>query len=254
MSLRTLIVDDEPLARRGVRARLRAHRDIEVLAECRGGAEAIAGIEVHTPDLVFLDVQMPEVDGFSVLASIAAEVMPLVIFLTAYDQYAVRAFDVHALDYLLKPIDDERFVQALDRARSSVLLKDHQQLGARIRGLIEDHERQLERGYARRFAVRTGRQVTFVAVDDIDWIEALGDYAGLHVGAKTYLLRETIQVLETKLDPQEFVRIHRSSIVRIERVREIEAMPNRDAAIRLKTGAGLRVSRTYIDQFRARLR
>ncbi|MDQ3745256.1 MAG: LytTR family DNA-binding domain-containing protein [Acidobacteriota bacterium] len=246
MSLRVLIVDDEPLARRGIRARLKAFFDVSVVGECEDGEAALEAISRHSPDLVFLDVQMPGLSGFDVIGRLPKGRVPFVVFLTAYDQYALRAFEVRALDYLLKPIDDERFTEAVKRARGQIKLQRAGTLEQRLRALLAEHSSQTKPGrHAERFAIRTGTRIAFVLAEEIDWIEAAGDYAGLHVGKRTHLLRETLNSLETRLDPSRFVRIHRSTIVRASRIRELQALPNREFVVRLQDGTDLRASRSY---------
>lgn len=246
MKYKTLIIDDEPLARRGIRARLKSFSEFTVLEDCEDGVAGLAAIRRHDPDLVFLDVQMPGLDGFEMLKRLPRNRKPFIIFLTAYDQYALRAFEVHALDYLLKPIDAERFAEAMERAGRQFKFQTAGAIEARLRDLLAEYgptgkpDRYLER-----FTIRTGRRISFVLVDEIDWIEAVGDYAGLHVGNKTPLLRETLNSLERRLDPQKFVRIHRSSIVQVSRISELCTLPNRELRLRLTTGADLKVSRTF---------
>ncbi|MDI1253156.1 LytTR family DNA-binding domain-containing protein [Thermomonas sp.] len=241
MSLRVLIVDDEPLARAGVRARLDAHTDISVIGECGDGASALEFLRSQSPDLLFIDVEMPGLSGLEVLEALTPEQRPLTVLLTAYEQFALRAFELRALDYLLKPVDDERFADALDRARDTLALHRGEAAGA-----------QTPR-HATRFEVRLGHRVQLVHADEIDWIEAQGDYAGLHVGAHMHLLREPLQRLGGRLDPTRFARIHRSTIVRLDRVAEIEPLSNRDHLLRLRDGTLLRASRTYVDGLRAAL-
>jgi len=249
MSLRVLIVDDEPLARRGIRVRLQALSDIIVLEECEDGESAVNAIERLSPNLVFLDVQMPGMSGFDVLGQISKNRMPFIVFLTAYDQYALRAFEVNAVDYLLKPIDDERFAAAIKHARTQIGLVSENTLEERLRALIENHIAQFKTTtHADRFAIRTGNRTVFVLADEIDWIEASGDYAGLHIGHRTLLLRETLTRLETRLDPSRFVRIHRSTIVQAARIRELQTLPNREFRVRLLDGTELRASRSYRDR------
>jgi two-component system LytT family response regulator len=223
-SIRTLIVDDEPLARRGIRARLTA-ADIETVGECDGGRTAIDAIHALAPDLVFLDVQMPEVDGFAVIESIGAEHMPIVIFLTAFDAHAVHAFDCQALDYLLKPIDDARFAEALSRVR----------------------ERMRDRAsrMAERIAVRDRGRVALLDPRDIEWVAADGDYVRIHTSARSYLVRETLTAMADRLLAPRFVRIHRSTIVNVEQIGELRPMPNREFVIVLRDGTKLRSSRSY---------
>ncbi|MEO6228382.1 MAG: LytTR family DNA-binding domain-containing protein [Thermomonas sp.] len=241
MSLQVLIVDDEPLARAGVRARLDAHADISVMGECGDGASALEFLQSQSPDLLFIDVEMPGLSGLEVLEALTPEQRPLTVLLTAYEQFALRAFELRALDYLLKPVDDERFADALDRARDTLALHRGDVVGA-----------QPPR-YATRFEVRLGHRVQLVHADEIDWVEAQGDYAGLHVGAHMHLLREPLQRLGSRLDPIRFARIHRSTIVRLDRVAEMQPLSNRDHLLRLRDGTVLRASRTYVDALRGAL-
>jgi len=242
--VRTLIVDDEPLARRGVVLRLRKFRDIEVVGECGDGPSAVEKILELTPDVVFLDVQMPGMDGFEVLRALPRESMPAVIFLTAYEQHALRAFEVHALDYLLKPVNDERFGDAIRRARQ---IGDS---GSRIRmaeRILEMLDRKSAK-YVTRFPVRIGSRIQLVIADDIEWIRAAGDYAELHTSGQCYLVRETMNSLEEKLDPAQFLRIHRSRIVRAGCVRELRSIDNREYLLKLSDGSEHRSSRSYADR------
>jgi two-component system, LytTR family, response regulator len=239
-----LIVDDEPLAREGVRLNLEGEPDVEVVGECGDGPSAVQAIRTLNPDLVFLDVQMPGLDGFGVLEELAADRMPVVIFVTAYDEFALRAFDAHALDYLLKPFDAERFQKALARARRQ--LSNQEVIGTRLITMLEElHGRTRP---VDRLAVRTGGRIIFLRTDEIDWIEAEGNYARLHVGGKAYLLRETMSNLEGKLDPRSFVRIHRSTIVRIDRIREMEPLFQGEYQVTLNEGTRLTSSRGYRDR------
>jgi two-component system LytT family response regulator len=240
MNLRVLIADDEPLARGGVRARLTGHADVTLVGECTDGPSALAALQARPPDLVFIDVQMPGMSGLEVLEALPPGQRPLTVLLTAYEQFALRAFELRALDYLLKPIDDERFADALDRARQALSL---QRGDAPARATA----------HATRFQVRLGHRVRLVRADEIDWIEAHGDYAGLHADGQLHLLRETLQRLAGRLDPTQFVRVHRSAIVRLDRVAEMQALANRDHLLRLRDGTVLRASRTYVDALRAAL-
>lgn len=249
MNIGVLIVDDEPLARRGIRARLKAFPDFTILEDCADGKSGLDAIHRLSPDLVFLDVQMPEMSGFEMIEHLSQNRMPFIIFLTAYDQYALQAFEVHALDYLLKPIDDERFVAAVTRAHRQIEIHNNEDLNISLRALLaESASIATSKPYAERFAIRNGTRISFVLADEIDWIEASGDYASLHVGKKTHLLRETLNSLEARLDPGRFVRIHRSAIVQGSRIREMEAMPNREFRLRLFDGIELKVSRSYSDR------
>src|SRR6186997_1494863 len=214
--IRTLIVDDEPLARRNLRLLLEQDSQIEILEECRNGREAVKAINTLSPDLIFLDIQMPEMDGFDVLAHVGPEQIQAIIFVTAFDQYALKAFDVHALDYLLKPFDDERFARALERAKSS----------KRLFALLEERESERkgstqEEKYLTRLMIKASNRMVLLKVGDIDFIEADGNYAKLHVGRKAHLLREKMHDLEGRLDPGKFVRIHRSVIVNLDRIKEM---------------------------------
>jgi two-component system LytT family response regulator len=243
--MRVLIVDDEPPARRGVRARLANQPDIEIVGECACGEDAIDYIQRLAPDLVFLDIQMPDLSGFEVLRKIPAGRLPLVIFLTAYDEHALRAFEVHALDYLLKPIDDLRFYDSLENARLHVRDRLTGNLENRLRQLLEGRTSEEAKRYETRFAIRTNQRISIVDVDDIDWIEASGDYVTLHVGKRSHLLRRTMNRVERQLDPERFLRIHRSAIIQASRMRELITLDNREYLIRLSTGAELKSSRTY---------
>jgi two-component system LytT family response regulator len=220
-------VDDEPLARSNVRVLLRLDPEIEIVGECGSGADALGEIRTVTPDLVFLDVQMPECDGFEVLERLGAQLPPAIIFVTAYDQYALRAFEAGALDYLLKPFDNPRFERALSRAKQRI-----------VSG--KDSPQKLQR-----LAIKSVGQVAFVKISDIDWIEAADYYACLHVGPRTHLLRRSISELEQELDPTIFCRIHRSTIVNLTRVRSLELGAAGEYEVVLENGSSLRLSRRY---------
>ncbi len=249
--LRILIVDDEELARRGVAARLAGHPNVTVVGLCANGFEAVEAIQQHTPDLVFLDVQMPEMNGFDVLAALDPEAMPAVIFITAYDQHALRAFEVHALDYLLKPIDDDRFRDALKRAQKFLTGQQRGSLNQQLLDLLKAV--QPERAYPPRFVIKQGGRIQFVRTEAIDWVEAAGDYVCLHVGGKRHLMRETMAAMEARLDPQRFVRIHRSTIVNADRIRELEPGFNGDHVVLLEDGTQLKQSRSYRNRLDALL-
>lgn len=214
---RVVVADDEPLARERLRMLLSSEPWLELVAECQNGIEAIDAIQGLAPDLVFLDVQMPGATGFEVIEAVGAENMPPVVFVTAYDQYALKAFDVRALDYLLKPFDRERFQQALSRARQRVGNSGPGELERRLLALMQDLKQTPHR--VDRFVVKSGGRVYFVRAEEIDWIESAGNYVKLHVGGETHLLRETMTAIEAQLDPEAFFRIHRCHIVNIERVR-----------------------------------
>jgi two-component system LytT family response regulator len=232
--IRTLIVDDEPPALANLRVLLRRDQEVEIIAECGSGAEALTEIRGKKPDLVFLDVQMPECDGFDVLELLGGE-LPAFIFVTAYDQYALRAFEAGALDYLLKPFDNARFDRALARAKERIA---HAKSAAK----------KLER-----FAIKGTGQISFVNIAEIDWIEAADYYACLHVGAKSHLLRRSIAELEEDLDPRRFCRIHRSAIVNLERVRGLELREDGEHDAVLEDGTRLRMSRRYRKELQSRM-
>ncbi|MFL5537550.1 MAG: LytR/AlgR family response regulator transcription factor [Longimicrobiaceae bacterium] len=250
-SMRVVVADDEPLARRRMLRLLRDHDDeVDVVAVCETGAHAVEAIRETRPDLVFLDVQMPELDGFEVLERVGGE-LPAVVFVTAHDRYALRAFEVHALDYLLKPFDVERFNQALERGRCQVARQgEDAQTG--LAALLEQLAR--ERGPApsprpRRWLdwvmVKTRGRVEFVRTADIDWIEAEGNYVRLHAGKKAWLVREKIGALEERLDPDAFLRVHRSSIVQVDRMAELHPMVAGDGILVLRDGTQVKLSRGY---------
>jgi len=236
-----LIVDDEPLARDGVRLRLAKFRDVEVVAECEDGSSAIEKIVQLSPDLVFLDVQMPDINGFEVLRALPQESLPDVIFLTAYEHLAVRAFEIQALDYLLKPIDDERFVSAIERAREIFQNNRKLQIAERLMQLLK----QESRSQVTRLPVKVGTRIQVVRTQDIDWIAAAGDYVELHSKGRCHLLHETMNSMEQKLDAQQFLRIHRSRIVRMELIEGAQSIDNREYMVRLSDGSEHRSGRTY---------
>ncbi len=242
--MRALIVDDEPLARRGVSLRLQKFVDIEIVGECGDGLSAMEKILELSPDVVFLDVQMPGMNGFEVLRSLPEENLPGVIFLTAYEQHALQAFEVHALDYLLKPVDDERFATAIDRARRLMNSASKTRMAERILAMLG---RSSEK-YTSRFVVRMGSRIQIVRVEDTDWISAAGDYAELHVRGRAHLLRETMNSLQQKLDPAKFLRIHRSRMIRTGCIVELRGIDNREYMVKLSDGSEHRSSRTYADQ------
>ncbi len=244
--IRTVIVDDEPLARRGICAQLKQEKDIEIVSECRNGKEAIKAIETEWPDLVFLDVQMPELDGFGVVDVIGVERMPAVIFVTAYDRYALRAFEVHALDYLLKPFDDERFAMAVQRARAQIERKSIDDLSRRLQGLLDDL--QSTRKYVERLVVKSAGRILFLNVAEIDWIEAADNYVRLHAGRESHLLRETMNSLEKKLDPDQFLRVHRSRIANTTKIKELRPTFRGEYDILLLDGTRIDSGRAYRDR------
>jgi two-component system LytT family response regulator len=247
MSIRTLIVDDEPWARTRLAALLRDEEDFTIVQSAASAAEAIDAIRALAPDVVFLDVQMPEQNGFAVIDAIGADAMPLVVFATAYEQHAVRAFDAQALDYLLKPFDEERFARTLDRVRNE--LSDLQSARASLQQLMQ--ARQGGRRFLQRVAVSLAGRVLFVKTAEIDWLQSEGNYVMLHVGPKRHLLRESLSAMADKLDPQQFVRLHRCAIVNVERIRELSPWSRGEQAIVLHDGTQLTIGRTFRPQLMA---
>lgn len=241
--IRALVVDDEPLARRRIRKLLSRDTDVEVIGDCANGYEAVTAITEQTPDLVFLDVQMPEIDGFAVLEGIDQRTLPFVIFVTAYDQYALKAFEVSAVDYLLKPFDRKRFEMALQRAKTRLFTERGSDLNQQTLALLQElraRSRQLER-----LLVKSAGRAFFLKTDEIDWIEAEGKYVRLHVGRESYLLREGVSVIEGQLDPRKFLRIHRSTIVNIDRVKELQPWFHHEYRVVLRDGTELMLSRSW---------
>jgi len=250
--IRVLVVDDEPLAREKIRGMAADDAELRVVGECSNGAEAIEAVQALRPDLILLDVQMPEVGGFAVLEALKDEGLPPVIFITAYDHYAVRAFEFHALDYLLKPFDRERFRAAIERAKRQIRReKNGAGLDERIIALLEQMREQPR--YTERLVVKTGGRVFFLNADEIDWVEAEGNYVSIHAGKKSYLLRETISGLESQLDPRHFVRIHRSAIVNINRIKELQPWSHGEYHVILHDGTQLTLSRSYRDNLQSAL-
>jgi two-component system, LytTR family, response regulator len=248
---RVLIADDEPLGRARIRMLLADDPWVEVVAETADGPTTVAGIEKFKPDLVFLDIQMPGGSGFDVIEAVGAARMPFVIFVTAFDRYALRAFDVHALDYLLKPFDRDRFRDALTRARERLEHRSEADLERKLLALVNDLKpgpQPLER-----FVIKSGGRVFFLRARDIEWIEAAGNYVKLHVGPETHVFRETMNSIEAKLDPAMFFRIHRSHIVNIERVRELQPWFNGEYVVFLTSGARLTLSRGYREKLQDRI-
>ncbi len=240
-NIRVLVADDEPLARRGVRQLLAAHHDMVVVAESRNGPETVSALRRFSPDLLFLDVQMPDMDGFEVLRARGIDRVPAVVFVTAYDHFAVRAFEAHALDYLVKPLNVARFEESLTRVRERLRLARAADQADRLRSLLEERDRRESRGLDRLVVSTPGGEVV-IPIADIDWIEAEDYYARIHVGSKSHLLRESLASMEARLDPRRFARVHRSAIVQIDRVREIRTTLCGNEAV-LRDGARVPVSR-----------
>lgn len=244
MSLRVLVVDDEPVARRGLLRLLRQEPDIGVIEECGDGAAAVAAIAALAPDLVFLDVQMPELDGFAVIEAVGAGRMPAVVFVTAFDQHAVRAFDAQALDYVLKPVDPDRFRRALQRARERLARPDGDFV-RRVAQALGEIDRSDGPRHPTRLAIRSDGRVRLVDVDAVERLVAAGNYVEVHAGAKPQLLRETLSSLEARLDPRRFVRVSRAAIVGVGHVREVQPLFNGDFVVILGSGAQVNGSRRY---------
>ncbi|MCG8607099.1 LytTR family DNA-binding domain-containing protein [bacterium] len=256
-AIRTLIVDDEPLARERVRKLLESDTEVEIIGECLNGKEAVKAIRAEHPDLVFLDVQMPELDGFGVLRKLSDVSLPSIIFVTAYDQYALKAFEVHALDYLLKPFDRRRFQKALQRAKNQIQMEKSSKISERLVDLLEELKAGANvpnrQKHLDRLVIKASGRVFFLRTDEIDWIESAGNYLRLHVGKEAHLLRDTMNALAARLDPQKFVRIHRSTMVNIDRTREIQTWFNGEYRLILEDGTKLNSSRGYRDQIYALL-
>lgn len=241
--VRTLIVDDEPLARAHVRQLLAEDHEVDVIGECGNGRDAVAAIQEHAPDLVFLDIQMPELDGFGVVREVGVERMPVVIFITAYDEYALRAFEVHALAYLLKPVDRARFAETLRRAKGMLRRGGAGDLEARLAALLE---RTGERASSEeRLAIKVNGRILFIRIDDIDWIEAVDNHVRLHVGPRSHLVRGTLSGLEHRLPSSRFLRTHRSQIVNVARIAEVQPWFGGDYVIILTDGTRLTSGRSY---------
>ena len=241
MSIRTVIVDDEPWARSKVAALLGKETDFEIVSECANVEQAVESISTDKPDLVFLDVQLRDRTGFEVIDAIGAESMPIVIFATAYDTYTLQAFDVHALDYLLKPFDEARLQLSLNRVRKRLQTADNDHVA--LRDLLSAVRN--ERRYLQRLAVTQRDRLVFVRTADVDWLEASGNYVTVHVGSNSYLVRETLNAMESRLDPQHFMRLHRSTIVNIDRVRQLSPWVRGEQAAVLTDGTQLTVGRAY---------
>jgi len=262
MNIRAIIVDDEPLARRGLELRLRDAPDIEIVRQCANGREALAAIAELQPDLMFLDIQMPGLSGFDVLAQVPQESLPMIVFVTAFDRFAIDAFEAHALDYLLKPVDDSRLARALERVRAQwqqrQALAQREQLMAMLGDLngqgqiepesLESLSVQPARRYATMLPIRVGRETLRLDVATIDWIDAAGDYMCVHAAGQTHVLRATMRELEEMLDPQVFQRVHRSTIVNLARVRSLRPHLNGECFLKLQSGQEVKLSRSFRDK------
>ncbi|MBL4680698.1 MAG: response regulator transcription factor [Pseudomonadales bacterium] len=256
--MRVIIVDDEALARRGLRLRLASIADVEIVAECANGVEALRAVVEYQPDLIFLDIQVPEMSGFDVVSNLQQDNMPLIIFVTAFDQYAVEAFDIHAVDYLLKPIDEERLVESIARVRNHLsqngAVTDKQRLlelvisitgktEGSISQLLKDHTGS--QSFPDRLAIKDAGETTLVKTQEIDWIDAAGDYMCVHANNQTHIMRITMKELEAQLDPVIFQRVHRSTIVNLERVTKVCSHMNGEFYLELSNGNSVKMSRSY---------
>jgi len=250
--IRVLLVDDEPLARDMLREMLQHDAQAEIVGESCNGREALEAIRTHTPDLIFLDVQMPELGGFDVLETLGSANLPYVIFVTAYDQYAVRAFEVQALDYLLKPFDQERFDLSWQRAKKQ-LMRDRNGGGMDQRIITLLEELKAGKEYLQRLVIKAAGRIYFLDTAEIEWIEAEGNYVSVHAGKKSHLLRETISSLENQLDPKKFVRIHRSAIVRLDFIQELQPWFHGEYRVILQDGTQLTLSRNHRDKLQEAL-
>jgi two-component system LytT family response regulator len=259
--LRTIIVDDEPLARRGLKLRLEENSSVELVAECANGEEALRAIAELSPDLVFLDIQMPVMDGFDVVRRLQGDNMPLVVFVTAFDEYAVEAFEINAIDYLLKPADEERLAAAVDRAiehHQKQNLADHKRnlmdacihLTGATAATIEEIAHGESSAYADKLSIKDGDEVQLVPVDTIDWVDAAGDYMCVHVAGVTHIMRSTMKQLEALLNPVKFIRIHRSTIVNADRITSAQGITNGEYLLTLENDSRLKVSRSYRDKIK----
>ena len=264
MSIRTIIVDDEPLARRGLELRLKEATDIEIVRQCANGREALAAIAELSPDLMFLDIQMPGLSGLDVLAQVPQESLPMIVFVTAFDRFAIDAFEAHALDYLLKPVDESRLARALDRVRAQheqrQAMAQREQLMAMLADVTGKGEFEPgalpaggsggagRRRYATMLPIRVGRETIRLDVAGIDWIDAAGDYMCVHAASQTHVLRATMKELEGMLDPEVFQRVHRSTIVNLARVRSLRPHLNGECFLKLESGQEVKLSRTFRDK------
>ncbi len=248
--IRTIIIDDEPLAREGIRMLLTSDSHFEIVGECTNGKEAITAIKKNKPDLIFLDVQMPEINGLGVLRALPANQLPLVVFVTAFDKFAIDAFDAHALDYVLKPVNPVRFAKTLARIRKRFSEQEVSQISQKLVDLLHSGKRDsigatADTAYLNRFSIKTGDTIHFVDVVDVDWLEAEDYYVKLHVAKHSHLIRETLSNLEKQLDPAAFIRIHRSTIVNASRIKELKQHFRGEYFVILKDGTKLKLSRSY---------
>ncbi|MDP9201750.1 MAG: LytTR family DNA-binding domain-containing protein [Gemmatimonadota bacterium] len=251
--IRVGIADDEPLARERIISMLDGHENYDLVAECKDGAGAVAAIRKKNLDVFFLDVRMPELDGFQVLEALGSGPLPVIVFITAFDAYALRAFDVSALDYLLKPFDRSRFEKTLARVEAQLASREERQLSAELREFLAGLSASQPSGYSERIAVKSSGDIYFVRAEDIDWIDSAGNYIALHAGGRKHLVRDTIKSAESKLDPRKFVRIHRSAIINLDRLKKLQPYFHGEYVVTLSDGTTLTSSRGYSDRLRGLL-
>lgn len=256
MNLRTLIIDDEPHAREGVRLRLAEFENIEIIGECSYGSDAVEMITEMQPDIIFLDIQLSDMNGFEVLQKVEISPMPLVVFVTAYDQHAIRAFEFNAFDYLLKPINDERFKKVVKKAIAEFKENEVELYAERLNNIINNYLKIIDREKpdenskpVDRLLIKNKENISFISVNEIDWIESAGDYVYVHQGDKKHLIRETLISLEEKLDKNKFSRIHRTAIINIDKINILKYSDHGEYDVYLKNGVKLKLSRTYKDNF-----
>ena len=252
-TIQVAIADDEPLARERLRSLLEGRERYAIMAECGDGAEALAALTQHDIDLLFLDVQMPGLDGFQTLESLGTERVPIIVFVTAFNDYALRAFDVSALDYLLKPFDRERFEKTLARVEERLAGREKAEMSGELREFLRTLSTTAAPAHVSRFPVRANGEIYFVRVEDVDWIDAEGNYVALHAAGRRHLVRDTIKSLEDRLDPSKFVRVHRSAIINVDRLRKLQPYFHGEYVITLQDGTTMTSSRTYSDRLRALL-
>lgn len=248
--IRTVIADDEPLAQQRILRLVASEPDVEVVAVCGNGLEALEAIRTHSPDLIFLDVQMPELDGIGVLREVGPQNFPVTIFTTAYDNYALQAFEANALDYLLKPFDETRFRRAVERARNYISNAKRSEVTERLLAMLDDVNAQPQNG-SDRLIIKSGGRVVFIKAAEIDWVEAAANYVRIHSGAETYLMRETMNSFEARLDSNKFIRIHRSIIVNIEKIKELQPCNSGEYIVVLRNGKELSLSRSFRDRIQS---
>lgn len=263
MKIQTLIVDDEPHAREGIKIRLKEYPEIRVVGECSSGSKAVTSINTLHPDLLFLDIQMPEMNGFEVLKNLSTHPLPIVIFVTAYDKYAIQAFECHAIDYLLKPVNENRFKEAIRTALAELNHRNLEVYASKLKSVMNDYftfidndtivqqptKHKSEKNYISRLMIKSKDQISVMPVNDIDWIESAGDYVYVHSKSQKHIVRETLTALEEKLDPRVFIRIHRSTIVNVEQIQTLRSNEHGDYDVSLLNGVKLKLSRFYRNHF-----